>query len=72
MSEEEVERCPVKQAAEEECKPSCKKQWDEYKACSVRISQPGADENASCEGWYWDYQKCLDRCALPKIWAQLK
>eukprot|EP00211_Chloroparvula_japonica_P018792 CAMPEP_0119121432 /NCGR_PEP_ID=MMETSP1310-20130426/2060_1 /TAXON_ID=464262 /ORGANISM="Genus nov. species nov., Strain RCC2339" /LENGTH=70 /DNA_ID=CAMNT_0007110995 /DNA_START=115 /DNA_END=327 /DNA_ORIENTATION=+ len=69
--DDSVEKCVVKAKAEEDCKPQCTKQLENYLACVKRIENH-PDPEANCEAWWWDYQGCLDKCALPKIWAQLK
>lgn len=38
-------------------------------ACSERIEAKGAGE---CEQWYFDFLKCVDKCAAPKIFSRLK
>jgi len=36
----------------------------------VRIA--GNKEGLNCEPWTFDYWKCVDKCAAPKIFALLK
>ncbi|KAF5837872.1 ubiquinol:cytochrome c oxidoreductase 8 kDa subunit [Dunaliella salina] len=56
---------------EEECKPHCVKQWQEYKACVERI-QGDTTGQAHCSGQYFDFWHCVDHCAAPKIFSRLK
>ena len=35
----------------------------------VRIAEKGA---GSCEAWYFDLFKCIDKCTAPKLFAKLK
>lgn len=48
--------------AEEFCVPKCQVPWAEYEKCVTRIDgKPGKH----CQGYYLDYWKCIDVCALP-------
>lgn len=67
MSDEE----PVnpKLVAEEQCKPQCPAQWKEYEKCVARIEgKPGKH----CQGYYLEFWHCVDKCALPIYWKELK
>eukprot|EP00640_Fibrocapsa_japonica_P008339 CAMPEP_0113933670 /NCGR_PEP_ID=MMETSP1339-20121228/926_1 /TAXON_ID=94617 /ORGANISM="Fibrocapsa japonica" /LENGTH=67 /DNA_ID=CAMNT_0000935077 /DNA_START=76 /DNA_END=279 /DNA_ORIENTATION=- /assembly_acc=CAM_ASM_000762 len=48
----------------EACKPTCKSDWDNYRACISRVEKKGY---GNCEPWYLDYLKCMDKCSVPKI-----
>jgi ubiquinol-cytochrome c reductase subunit 6 len=39
--------------------------------CAKRIESDTTGE-AHCTGWYYDYYRCVDKCAAPKLWASLK
>eukprot|EP00897_Mesotaenium_endlicherianum_P001552 jgi/Mesen1/1424/ME001303S00471 len=72
-AEEEEEDEPVdsKPEIEESCKPRCVKQLLAYEACAERIEKSD-NEEAHCTGQYFDYWKCIDKCAANKIFARLK
>lgn len=55
---------------EKDCHKPCEKQHNEYEKCKVRIQ--GNTEGLNCEPWKFDYWKCVDKCAAPKIFATLK
>jgi ubiquinol-cytochrome c reductase subunit 6 len=55
---------------EKECHKPCERQWAEYEKCKVRIA--GNKDGLNCEPWTFDYWKCVDKCAAPKIFALLK
>ena len=67
--EEEVE-CP-KPVIEEACKPQCVKALLEYQACVERVATDDSGE-AHCTGQYFDYWHCIDLCAAPELFKQLK
>ncbi|KXZ52542.1 hypothetical protein GPECTOR_9g586 [Gonium pectorale] len=56
---------------EEECKPHCVREWAAYKACAERIKDDTTGQ-AHCSGQYFDFWKCVDHCAAPKLFAALK
>ncbi|CAI7868236.1 unnamed protein product [Closterium sp. NIES-54] len=56
---------------EEGCRPKCVKQLLAYEACVKRIEGDETGEK-HCTGQYFDYWACIDKCAAPKIFAQLK
>eukprot|EP00461_Guttulinopsis_vulgaris_P002161 UN02162 len=66
MSDEPVN---PKKAAEEQCHPTCIKPWEIYEQCAVRIE---GKKGAHCQGYYLDYWKCIDQCALPKWWPKIE
>lgn len=41
----------------------------EYERCSARIEAKGSGQ---CSGQYMDYIKCVDLCAVPKLFGALK
>ncbi|CAI5467246.1 unnamed protein product [Closterium sp. Yama58-4] len=56
---------------EEGCRPKCVKQLLAYEACVKRIEGDETGEK-HCTGQYFDYWACIDKCAAPKIFSQLK
>jgi ubiquinol-cytochrome c reductase subunit 6 len=40
-------------------------------ACAERVEKDTSGE-AHCTGQYFDYWHCVDKCAAPKLFAQLK
>ena len=60
--------CP-KPEIEESCKPHCIKELLAYQACAKRIA---GKKDAHCTGQYFDYWKCIDHCAAPRLFAVLK
>eukprot|EP00199_Chlamydomonas_sp_CCMP681_P008246 CAMPEP_0119104254 /NCGR_PEP_ID=MMETSP1180-20130426/2509_1 /TAXON_ID=3052 ORGANISM="Chlamydomonas cf sp, Strain CCMP681" /NCGR_SAMPLE_ID=MMETSP1180 /ASSEMBLY_ACC=CAM_ASM_000741 /LENGTH=69 /DNA_ID=CAMNT_0007088955 /DNA_START=100 /DNA_END=309 /DNA_ORIENTATION=+ len=56
---------------EEHCKAHCVKEWQLYQACVERIK---ADTTGTkhCSGQYFDFWHCVDHCAAPKIFENLK
>lgn len=47
----------------------CSTSNKEYKACLVRVAEKGF---GACEGQYFDFLKCVDKCSVPKIMKHLK
>ncbi len=41
------------------CHKSCLREFSEYEKCKERIKAKGT---GSCEPWFFDYQKCIDKC----------
>jgi ubiquinol-cytochrome c reductase subunit 6 len=39
--------------------------------CAKRI-EGDTTGDAHCTGWYYDYYRCVDKCAAPKVFAALK
>jgi len=54
---------------EEQCKPGCVSFLKEYEACVERIQ---AKVGGHCTGQYFDYYKCIDTCAAPKVFQKIK
>ncbi len=69
--EEEEEIVDTKPAIEEACKPKCVKPFIQYQACVERIAKDTTGE-AHCTGQYFDYWSCIDACAAPKLFKNLK
>ena len=65
----DAEPVDPKPRIEKECHSSCTGQWDKYQACIKRITKKG---RGTCEPWAFDYWACIDKCAAPRIFAQLK
>lgn len=61
----------AKPEIEEKCRPTCSKFWGEYEACITRVEKDTTGE-AHCSGQYLDFWKCIDKCAIPKLFATLK
>ena len=55
----DVEKCPIREEVNQECAPKCAKYLENYNACAVRIQ---GKEEVNCQEWWFDYQKCLDKC----------
>eukprot|EP00466_Bigelowiella_natans_P003357 jgi/Bigna1/55834/estExt_Genewise1Plus.C_720071 len=70
MSEENEIPDP-KLTAEETCKPKCAAPWKAYLACAKRIEGDTSGEK-HCSGWYFDYWKCIDKCATPSVFKGTK
>jgi ubiquinol-cytochrome c reductase subunit 6 len=56
-------------AIKDECRSSCPDAVKEYNACVERITAKGSGE---CEPYYFDLIKCIDKCAAPKYWQNIK
>jgi len=67
----DAEPVDCKKAIEKECEPKCAVQNKAYEACVERIKddKTGAKH---CSGQKFDFWRCIDKCAAPKIFAQLK
>eukprot|EP00341_Mesodinium_pulex_P007774 CAMPEP_0116957626 /NCGR_PEP_ID=MMETSP0467-20121206/44094_1 /TAXON_ID=283647 /ORGANISM="Mesodinium pulex, Strain SPMC105" /LENGTH=67 /DNA_ID=CAMNT_0004644433 /DNA_START=27 /DNA_END=230 /DNA_ORIENTATION=+ len=66
--DEEDPVCPLP-AITEACKPKCTSFLQKYNACVERIEKKGEGD---CEGWYFDYLHCVDKCKAPQIMKHLK
>lgn len=69
MDEDEI--VDIKPDIEEACRPGCSKLWASYEACVARAKKDTTGE-AHCTGQYLDFWKCIDKCAVPKVFATLK
>jgi len=67
MSDEEPV-CPLP-SLRKACEPKCADVFKTYLACADRIEQKGSGD---CEAWYFDWLKCIDKCAMPHIMQKLK
>ena len=56
-------------AIREECRKTCPKQQDLYKACIGRITAKGEGD---CEAWFLDLMTCMDKCVAPKLFKATK
>ncbi|EYU35416.1 hypothetical protein MIMGU_mgv1a024165mg, partial [Erythranthe guttata] len=60
-----------KRELEDRCKAPCTRPLKEYKACAKRID--GDDSgHKHCTGQYFDYWRCVDKCAASKLFSHLK
>jgi len=57
--------------AEEKCKPSCSSYMKAYSACTERVAKDKTGE-AHCTGQYFDYLHCIDACAAPVTFQNVK
>lgn len=53
----------------QDCEPKCATFMEEYKACLERVQVKG---HGACEGQYFDFLQCVDKCAAPQIMKHLK
>ncbi|EGB11359.1 hypothetical protein AURANDRAFT_69671 [Aureococcus anophagefferens] len=67
MSDEEPV-CPLP-AMRKACEPKCTDAYKAYLSCVDRIEAKGGGD---CEPYYFDWLKCLDKCAMPHIMQKLK
>lgn len=59
MADEEEAACPLPKIRED-CEPKCASCFAAYLACKQRIEAKGAGD---CEPYYFDWLKCIDKCA---------
>ena len=64
----EAEAIDTKPAVDKSCEPGCVSVWETYKKCEARIEEKGRGE---CSGYYMDYFKCIDKCAVKKLFKTL-
>jgi len=71
---ERMDEDPVdpKPQIEEKCKPKCANQWGLYQGCVERLAKLPPGSEKTCIGTYYDYQACLDKCVMPKLFHMLK
>jgi len=67
----DTEPVDPKACIEESCKSNCVKPLFQYQACVKRVE---SDETGHkhCTGQYFDYWACVDNCAAPKVFSNLK
>ena len=70
MSDDEEVLDP-KTIAEKDCRPKCALPWNTYQECVKRIAGDKTGEK-HCTGWYFDFLKCVDKCAAPKMFVGTK
>ncbi|ETV85417.1 hypothetical protein H257_03157 [Aphanomyces astaci] len=51
------------------CEPKCVESFKLYRACVDRITAKG---DGACDGQYFDYLKCIDKCSVPQLFKHLK
>jgi len=68
MDEDEEVVCPLPELRKA-CEPKCSSAYAHYKACVERITAKGSGD---CEPYYFDWLKCIDKCAMPQIMQKLK
>ncbi|DBA02251.1 TPA: hypothetical protein N0F65_007661 [Lagenidium giganteum] len=51
------------------CEPKCAAAFEKYQACLGRVAAKGVGD---CEGQYFDYLHCVDKCSVPQIMKHLK
>jgi len=64
----EVEAEDCKAAIDQKCHPKCTTVWEVYKACETRIEEKA---QGNCAGFYMDYFKCIDKCAVKTLFKEL-
>eukprot|EP00293_Proteomonas_sulcata_P009220 CAMPEP_0184309916 /NCGR_PEP_ID=MMETSP1049-20130417/21210_1 /TAXON_ID=77928 /ORGANISM="Proteomonas sulcata, Strain CCMP704" /LENGTH=75 /DNA_ID=CAMNT_0026623177 /DNA_START=12 /DNA_END=239 /DNA_ORIENTATION=+ len=75
MSDEAVDPKPE---IEEGCKSHCQKHLAALEACTERTNKaiaeakPGEEVPNHCTGQYHDFWHCIDHCAAPKLFKELK
>ncbi|KAH9255255.1 hypothetical protein BASA81_006695 [Batrachochytrium salamandrivorans] len=64
----------TKPQIEEDCKKAhCMQYVKSYDACVERVQSGHVHhENANCTGQYFELFHCIDHCAAPKIFKNLK
>ncbi|KAG7393464.1 hypothetical protein PHYBOEH_006068 [Phytophthora boehmeriae] len=67
MSDEEP--VCVMPAIREACEPKCTQAFSAYQSCLDRVKAKGV---GSCDGQYFDYLHCIDKCSVPQIMKHLK
>lgn len=71
MDYDDDEPVDIRPEVEEKCRTTCVKQWALYEACVSRVKKDTTGE-AHCSGQYLDFWKCVDLCAIPKVFEKLK
>ncbi|TDH70060.1 hypothetical protein CCR75_000856 [Bremia lactucae] len=56
-------------AIRKECEPKCKHPFNAYRACIDRVKAKGV---GGCDGQYFDFLHCIDKCSVPQIMKHLK
>lgn len=57
-----------KEQVDKKCHGSCASVWETYKKCEARIEEKGRGD---CIGYYSDYFKCIDNCAVKTLFKTL-
>ncbi|KAI9920082.1 hypothetical protein PsorP6_015738 [Peronosclerospora sorghi] len=65
-NEEAVDVMP---AIRKQCEPKCTKTFSAYRACLDRVKAKGV---GACDGQYYDFLHCIDKCSVPQIMKHLK
>ncbi|KUF86078.1 Cytochrome b-c1 complex subunit 6 [Phytophthora nicotianae] len=60
MSDEEP--VDVMPAIRKACEPKCEQSFNAYQACLDRVKAKGV---GSCDGQYFDFLHCIDKCVRP-------
>jgi len=60
-----------KKEYEKECEPKCSHPAKLYQDCvdRIKVDKTGVKH---CTGQKFDFWRCIDKCAAPKIWEKLK
>ncbi|CAH1434101.1 unnamed protein product [Lactuca virosa] len=56
---------------EDLCKPMGVRAWLNYQGC-VKWFQADETGHKHCNGQYFDYWRCVDKCVTPRLFAKLK
>ncbi|CAH0485790.1 unnamed protein product [Peronospora effusa] len=65
-NEEPVDVMPAIRKA---CEPKCEQSFRAYRACVDRVKSKGV---GACDGQYFDFLHCIDKCSVPQIMKHLK
>ncbi|KAK1942371.1 Cytochrome b-c1 complex subunit 6 [Phytophthora citrophthora] len=69
MLSSDEEPVDVMPAIRKACEPKCEQSFNAYQACLDRVKAKGV---GACDGQYFDFLHCIDKCSVPQIMKHLK